>query len=88
MIDVACGLVVDVALLLLRGLRGLRGRHVVLRLLRRRRCDLVPPERGQVKRGQVVLLRGLRLGGVDGLAARAAHMPGRVRVRLGAEAGF
>ena len=75
-------------MLLLRGLRWLRRRHGVLRLVLRRRCHLVPPERGQVERGQVVLLRGLRLGGVDGLAARAAHMPGWVRVRLGAEAGF
>ena len=71
----------------------------MLRLRLRRRCYQVPRERGKAE--HVVLLRGLRLvgvrvrvrvredhgrlGGVDSLAARAAHMPGWVEVRLGAE---
>ena len=52
--------------------RLLHGLHVL-----RRRCHQVPPERGQAQQGGG---GGVRLGRVDGLAAGAAHMPGKVGV--------
>jgi hypothetical protein len=61
-------------------LRGLRGRHVVLRLRLRRRCHQVPRERGKAE--HVVLLRGLRLVGVRVRVRLRLRLRVRLRVRL------